>query len=248
MPSHLTVAATRANMNPMPHLIPGRRCLHTAGTLALYCVTLSVPGFCATVLSYTGNLPDPDSTVFLNLDLAAPGDVTLQTYGFGGGTNAAGTAIAPGGLDPFVGLFSGSGDGAVFINGTSDILTNFSPGCPPAGLVTIGSVSGQCGDVNLMFAGLAAGSYTVLLSDGAYLPNALFEGTGGTLGDGFTDLTGGVFQTCVDQNDCNSDTGNWALDISAPAASSVPEPAVGALAGAALVLLYGISRIRRIQL
>ena len=247
MPSHLTVASTRANINPMSHFISARRSLHTAGALALYCLTLSVPGFCGTVLSYTGNLPDPDSTVFLNLNLAAPGNVTLQTYGFGGGSNAAGTAIAPGGFDPFVGLFSGSGDGAVFINGTSDILTNFSPGCPPAGLVAIGSVSGQCGDVNLTFAGLAAGSYTVLLSDGAYLPNAVFEAAGGTLGDGFTDLTGGVFQTCVDQNNCNSDTGSWALDISAPAVSNVPEPASGALAGTALVVLYGVSRIRRIQ-
>jgi hypothetical protein len=246
MPPHLTVAATSANMNPMTHSISARRYLHAAGSLALFFVALSVPGFCGTILSYTGNLPDPDSTVFITLNLAAPGDVTLQTYGFGGGTNAAGTAIAPGGFDPFAGLFSGSGDTAVFIDGTSDILTTFSPGCPPAGLVAIGSVSGQCGDVNLMFVGLAAGSYTVLLSDGAYLPNAVFEAPGGALGDGFTDLTGGVFQTCVDQNDCNSDTANWALDIAAPA-SSVPEPAAGALAGAALVVLYGVSRIRRIQ-
>jgi hypothetical protein len=235
MPSHLTVAATRANMNPMTHSISARRCLPTLGALALYCVALSVPGFCGTVRSYTGNLPGPDSTVLLALNLAAPGDVTLQSYGFGGGTNAAGTTIAPGGFDPFAGLFSGSGDTAIFIDGTSDILTTFSPGCPPAGLVAIGNVPDQCGDVNLMFAGLAAGSYTVLLSDGAYLPNAVFEAPGGTLGDGFTDLTGGVFQTCVDQNDCNSDTANWALDITTPSSSSVPEP------GSATLALLGIT-------
>jgi hypothetical protein len=190
-------------------------------------------------ISYTGTLANPEDTVELNLVLAAPGDVTLQTYGFGGGTNGAGTLIAAGGFDPFVGLFSGSGDSAVFLNGTSDVLTNFSPGCPPAGTVTIGSVPGQCGDVNLQFDDLAAGTYTVLLTDGEYLPAALFEDSPGYLGDGFVDLTAGVFQTCYDANDCNNDTANWALDVTAASSSlppAVPEPPSVELAGLGGVL------------
>jgi hypothetical protein len=81
--------------------------------------------------------------------LQSPGDIILQTYGFGGGRNVAGTVIPLGRFDPFLGLFQGLGPTATFINGTSDILTNDSPGCPPAELVTVSAVAGQCGDVRL---------------------------------------------------------------------------------------------------
>jgi hypothetical protein len=200
---------------------------------AFACVSSS-----AGTISATGTLLSPEDTVLINFTLVGDGSVTLQTYGFGGGTNAAGTVIASGGFDPFVGLFSGSGSGAIFINGTSDILTNYSPGCPPAGTIAIGSVPGQCGDVNLQFSDLAAGTYTVLLSDGEYIPNAVFETSPGFLGDGFTDLTGGVFQTCYDASDCNTDTANWALDITTSGASSppIPEPPSYELAGLGVAL------------
>jgi len=58
------------------------------------------------------------------------------------------TSLISGGFDPFVGLFSGTGPTALFLNGDSDILSNYTPGCPPAGTLTVGGVSGQCGDVN----------------------------------------------------------------------------------------------------
>jgi hypothetical protein len=198
-----------------------------------------VAGFGETI-SDTGTLMSPEDSVLINIAVVANGSVTLQTYGFGGGTNAAGDAIASGGFDPFVGLFSGTGSGAVFLNGTSDILTNYSPGCPPAGTIAIGSIPGQCGDVNLQFSGLAAGAYTVLLSDAAYLPDAVFEDSG-VLGDGFVDLTGGAFQTCDDENDCNTDTANWALDITtsggSTAPSPVPEPSSAELAGLGVIVV-----------
>ena len=213
--------------------------------LALAWFTLA--GLCsAGVLSETGTLSSPEDTFLIAINLATGGDVTLQTYGFGGGTNAAATVIPSGGFDSFVGLFSGTGDTAVFINGDSDILSNYTSGCPPAGTVTVGSVPGQCGDVQLQFTGLAPGTYTVLLSDGEYLPNAVFE-VSGVLGDGFTDLTGGVFQTCADQSDCNNDTANWALDITEPSGSapSVPEPGAFGLAGLGLAFAAGASEVRR---
>ena len=192
-----------------------------------------------TVFSETGTLANPEDTVLIDLFLPTSGDVVLQTYGFGGGKNAAGDVIPSGGFDPFVGLFQGAGPAATFLNGTSDILTNDSPGCRPAGLATVGAVPGQCGDVRLQFTGLSAGIYTVLLSDGANVPEAVFESSG-FLGDGFVDLTGGVFQTCADQMDCNSDTGNWALDITAPDGASIaaPEPAPSGFAGAGLAVLF----------
>lgn len=58
--------------------------------------------------SYTGALANAEDSAQIVLTLSADSSVTLQTYGFGGGTNAAGTVIAPGGFDPFVGLFSGT--------------------------------------------------------------------------------------------------------------------------------------------
>jgi hypothetical protein len=149
--------------------------------------------------------------------------------------------ISAGGFDPFVGLFSGTGSSATLINGTSDILTNYPAGCPPAGTATVGSLKNQCGDVTLPFNGLAAGTYTVLLTDAEYIPNAVFETPAGRLADGFTDLTAGVFQTCEDANNCDADSGAWALDITTAGASvSAPEPAGTAiLLLAALVLAVG---------
>ncbi len=200
------------------------------------------------VLSETGTLSTPEDTFVMAINLATAGNVILQTYGFGGGTNAAGTIIPPGGFDPFVGLFSGTGPTALFINGDSDILTNYTPGCPPAGTVTIGSMANQCGDVRLVLPGLAAGTYTVLLSDAEYVPNAVFEAAG-MLGDGFTDFTGGVFQTCVNANSCipQPDTGNWAVDITEPSSSSpsAPEPGAFGLAGLGLAIAAGASEVRR---
>ena len=59
--------------------------------LALCLVTL----LCAEVAmadgtSYVGTLADPNATFEVTLTLASTSDVTLQTYGFGGGTNQAG--------------------------------------------------------------------------------------------------------------------------------------------------------------
>ena len=193
----------------------------------------------AGTVSETGTFSTPEDTLLITLTLPTGGNVTLQTYGFGGGTNAAGAVIPSGGFDPFVGLFSGTGPTAIFLNGDSDILSSYTPGCPPAGTLTVGSVSGQCGDVNLPFTGLGPGTYTVLLSDGENVPNAVFEAPPGTLGDGFTDLSGGVFQTCADANDCNNDTGKWALDITAPNGSVTvtPEPRALGVAVMALALI-----------
>jgi hypothetical protein len=174
-------------------------------------------------ISYTGTLSSPeDGSTAIVVTLASAGNLGLQTWGFGGGTNAALASIAAGGFDPFVGVYAGTGSTALFIDGTSDNLSNYASyqGCPPAGLVDIGG--NVCGDVTMQYA-LAAGTYTVLLTDGAYFPNAVFE-TGGMLGDGFTDLTPGVFQTC-NGADCITPTANWALDITTPdTVTATPEP------------------------
>jgi hypothetical protein len=167
--------------------------------------------------------------------LNAAGTLTLQTYGFGGGTNGAGTVIEAGGFDPLVAVFDDTGN---VIDGTSDILTNYGSwgGCPPAGTVTIGTVPEQCADITMSFA-LGAGTYTIVLSDAAYIPSALFGG--GNLSDGFTDLTTGLpFQTCANSVDCNNDTPNWALDVTTPgqpSSTGAPEPGAMGIAGLGLL-------------
>ena len=210
---------------------------------------LLTAGVCSADTVYlTGNFATPEDTEVYTFSLSAPGDVTLQTFGFGGGLDADNNLVPAGGFDPFVGLFLGTGNAAVFIDGTADNLSNYLSepnACGPAGLVTIGSVAGQCGDVRLQFASLAAGTYTVILSDADYTPEAVYEAPGGTLGDGFSDLTGGSlpFQTCYDQNDCNTDTTAWALDVTTPTvASTAPEPATFAVVGIGLALAAGFAR------
>ncbi|MBV8729799.1 MAG: DVUA0089 family protein [Acidobacteriia bacterium] len=202
----------------------------------------------ADVTSYTGTLASPEDTADFTVTLTTAGLVTLQTYGFGGGINATGTVIMPGGTDPFLAIFSETGAGASIVTdgignpfGTSLDLTNYGNpdflGCPPARTPLIGG-SHVCGD-STMSLSLPKGTYTVVLSDGQYIANAEFDN--GTLGEGFTDLTGGAFcNLAINGVACPNTSGAYALDITTPG-SAVPEPsAIGPLstALAALGLLY----------
>ena len=124
--------------------------------------------------------------------------------------------------------------------GTSLDLTNYGNpdfvGCPPAGQPVIGGLP-QCGDIT-MSVSLDPGTYTVVLSDGQYIANAVFDD--GTLGEGFSDLTGGAFcNLSINGVDCPNTSGAYALDITTPGSTSaVPEPAGSALA---VTVLFGIA-------
>jgi hypothetical protein len=221
-------------------------------------------GSAGTVIdSFIGTLPGPNlgptSEALFDLTLVADSFVYFQTYGFGGGTNGASMVIPSGGFDPFVGIFEGLGPSATFVEGFSDALSTWptGAGCPLASEITVGSDANECGDVGFG-AVLTAGTYTVLLTDALYMPNALFETPPPTpeLGDGFTDLSPGFFQTCIDNDNCNTDNGNWALDISLPGNSTVveessaptPEPSTLLLAGIGLTFIGWMSACRRKRL
>jgi hypothetical protein len=62
---------------------------------------------------------------------------------------------------------------------------------------------------------------------------------GSSTGNGaYTDLTSGVFQTCVTLTDCNTDTANFAVDI-LQSSTVTPEPGSLGLLGAALTVVLG---------
>jgi hypothetical protein len=128
----------------------------------------------ASSVSYTGTLASSTDVVEETFTLSSPTSVELQTWGFGGGTNAAGDRILPGGTDPFLGIFCGTGSSATILtdgsgnpDGTSLDLSNYGNpnflGCPPAGAPVMGG-SPQCGDINMTLTSLAAGTYTVILT------------------------------------------------------------------------------------
>jgi hypothetical protein len=207
------------------------------------------PAFADSSSSFVGTLTSPEDFFSPTITVTASEEVTLQTYGFGGGTNQMGMAIPAAGTDPFVGLFFGTGAGATFINGTSLDLANYSSfvGCPPANSVSnFGGTT--CGDVSMLFPSLADGTYTVLLSDGQFIPLAAVGG-GTTIGDGFLDLTGGQFCNVADftngvETDCPNTSGAFALDIitSGSPVTTTPEPSSLLLLGTGLLSVIGIRR------
>ncbi len=207
---------------------------------------------CGGSISYTGVLGTPQDTLDATFTLGASGNVTFRTWGFGGGTNAAGSAIAPGGFDPLIALFTGPLATASIVTDAlanpladADNLVNFPwsfvGNCPLAGTVAIGR-NNDCGD-DLMQVALAAGTYTLVLSDANYIPNAVFDN--GALSEGFTDFTGGVFQTCDPvSNACITPNGNYALDIVSTALAAAPEPSGVAMLSAGLAALAGWKQFR----
>ncbi len=186
-------------------------------------------------ISYTGSLSSPEDVFQATFTLGATTTIEIETFGFGGGINAAGTVIPAGGFDPLVALFSGTGPLAAIVTDSggnpvagADTLSTFIGNCPPAHTVTIGTGTGSdvCGDVFLQALNLPAGTYTLLLADANYVPLAVDPGPPAStlLSDGFSDFTGGVFQTCNSTSAgtfCVTPANNFAVDL---LGVSTPEP------------------------
>jgi hypothetical protein len=194
-------------------------------------------------ISCTGNADTPEDFFLKSFTISGIGSqaITIQTFGFGGGTNAAGNVIPAGGFDSLVALFTSPPE-TILTSGGNPIAsvpgsTQFFPGCPPAGTVLIGG-SPICGD-NKLTATLSPGTYTLLLSDANYIPFAVSPGppTSSRLSDGFADLSGGVFQTCTNTGACITTNGHFAVDISGVPATIVPEPSTLMLLTSGLAVL-----------
>lgn len=236
------------------------RLLQLAVGLLVLLLVAVYPAAADTTTSYTGSLAtssDVYSLVF-NVGGTTSETVTLQTWSFGGGVNAAGNTIAAGGFDPFVAIFDGTGPGATIASdglgnpfGTSDALSNYGSfmGCPPAQMANIGGP--LCGDVTMSLL-LGPGAYTLVLSDALNDANAVFDN--GTLGEGFTDFTGGVFQTCNTDDSgattCAADSANFAFDLTTGSGTGgggttpTPEPSSLALLAAGVLSVAVLARAR----
>ena len=191
-------------------------------SVLLLIAAVSLP---AATVSLTGSLDPSDANDVLLYQFSVPTitDLVFQSYGFGGGVNAAGTLIPSGGFDPYLSVFAGTGPSAIFIASNDDGT------CPP------GNFDPTCSDPTLSLPAQPAGWYTVALT---VFDNFSFaENFGsGTLGDGFIGL-GDYFSV----GSGSFRTSNYALDVSS-SAGFVPEPGTMFLCAAGAALVFQLRR------
>src|SRR5579863_6405708 len=125
--------------------------------------------------SFEGTFLTDDQVQLFNFTLTSDATVTFQSWGYGGGTNAAGTVIPPGGFDSLFSWFAPDGS----LIGVND------DGCGLAG-----KNHGACLDA---FATplLPAGTYTLALTESGN--DSLGTGFPGDLSLGFSEQGQGDF-------------------------------------------------------
>jgi hypothetical protein len=191
-----------------------------------------VCGLSATL--FQGTFQFDNQVEYFQARLISAGTVTIQSYGYAGGTVLS-TVVPSGGFAPNVTIFTDLGSGLTEVqsdNGGHCGPTNTDPD------------TGNCDDPFIQ-ASLGAGTYVIGLSVWDNTPLAgyldLSDGYVQTSNPGFTCAEGGVSGSFCDVTDATfrSRTGDWALEFSGfDEVSRIPEPstwAMLAMAGAALV-------------
>lgn len=214
--------------------------MNTTRTLAL-AILIGSTSVHAADFSFTGTFRQDDDVQLFNFAVGAPSNVTLRTWSYAGGTNAAGAIIPRGGFDPILALFGPTG---ALIDQNDD----------GSGVAT--DLSGAAYDT-LLSSLLAPGNYTVAVmqfNNFAIGPNLV---------DGFTRTGEGNFTGSVNFNaacanvpsfcdvsgnlDFNARTNAWAFDILGVQSAdvvNVPVPAALPLMAAGLGLFGWFARRR----
>ncbi len=211
--------------------------------LAFYFVGVCAQG---SSFSFTGAFTQDDQLELFQFT-APSASVTLQTWSYAGGTNAASTVIPAGGFDPVLSLF----DVTLGLNSGPLVASNDDG----AG-VAVDPVTGNAFDSLISTTTLNAGdTYLLVLSQTGNFAN------GPTYGDGFGQAGTGNFTASMfgcggtapfcDPTPAQRN-GNWAVDIVGVGAASdttgsVPEPGSIVLfaAGIAGLALIGRGKFRK---
>lgn len=190
--------------------------------------------------SFTGNFNRDDNVQTFNFAVGAASNITLRSWGYAGGVNAAGQTISRGGFDTILALFDSAG---VLINQNDD------GGCS---LVAADAVTGACWDTYLT-ASLSAGNYFVAVMQYDNFANGP-NFANGFVRTGQGNFTGGISGCNSTQNSFEDVSGNqagcqrtnaWAFDIlNVEQAALVPEPATWAMMIAGFGLVGGAMRRR----
>ncbi len=179
----------------------------------------------------SGTFAQDDAVAILSFSTLASGTVTIETFGYGGGTDATGRVVAAGGFDPVFALFTGAGQ---LLGYGDDGATRLDP------------VSGAAFDAVLTI-NLVAGDYFVAVSqfdNFAVGPTfaAGFLEAGRPAYTGAFGCSAGRF---CDINGFNR-TGAFDLSVSGNAVvAAVPEPGTFGLLGLGLACLGVAQRWRR---
>ena len=205
--------------------------------LALSTAAWAVPAAAAD-FSFTGTFTGDNNVQFFDFTATAGSTITLRSYSYAGGTNAAGTTILRGGFDPILTLYD-------LATGNRIAFQDDGSGVP------VDPVTGAAYDVNFSQL-IGAGNYRVALSE-----YANFGGTTLAAGFPYTSPTQtqafcsqGIVAPFCDATGAKRD-GHWAFDIlnvaNATQGGAVPEPATWAMMIVGFGLVGGAMRRQRIR-